>query len=92
MAPLPVLSLLLATVTTLLPLTSSHPYHPDFVDYNININPDPNAGVLDFDASWPEKQSGGYTPSPENWRSLPTYTVLLDKCVVRARGGGEGGG
>ena len=51
------------------------PYRDDLVDYNLNINKDAKS-PLEYD-TFPN--STAYTPSPDNWRSLPTYTLLLDK-------------
>lgn len=60
----------------------SHPYDAKFANYNININQTAGNNILSYSTDWPEKRAqGGYTPSPTNWRSLPTYTVLLDKFV-----------
>uniref|UniRef100_A0A0W0GDS6 alpha-1,3-glucan synthase n=1 Tax=Moniliophthora roreri TaxID=221103 RepID=A0A0W0GDS6_MONRR len=57
-----------------LPHISASPYHPDLLLYNINSNKD---------ASDPTQYSASlhqsYTPSPKNWRALPTYTILMDK-------------
>ncbi|KAK7462698.1 hypothetical protein VKT23_007286 [Stygiomarasmius scandens] len=65
----------LAFLHLLLPVTQASPYREDLVDYNINTNKD---------AADPTKYSTSrlnttYNPSPDNWRSLPVYTVLLDK-------------
>ncbi|KAI8457791.1 hypothetical protein BY996DRAFT_4577963 [Phakopsora pachyrhizi] len=59
----------------------SHPYDAKLVDYNINLNQTAGNKVLSYQSDWPEKSSGGYTPSPQNWRALPTYTILLDKLL-----------
>ena len=69
-------TLVLATLSLFLPFVDAHPYQPELVSWNINVNPDPNASVLDFKASRPNQT---YTPSPQNWRQLPFYTLLLDK-------------
>ena len=69
-------TLVLATLSLFLPFVDAHRYQPDLVSWNINVNPDPNASVLDFKASRPNTT---YTPSPQNWRQLPFYTLLLDK-------------
>ena len=52
------------------------PYDVRFIDYNLNLNPDTNAPVTSFSASW---EGHSYFSSPVNWRSLPTYTVLMDR-------------
>ncbi|KAA1078201.1 Cell wall alpha-1,3-glucan synthase ags1 [Puccinia graminis f. sp. tritici] len=60
----------------------SHPYDSKLANYNININQAGGNKILSYSSDWPEKSTrGGYTPSPTNWRALPTYTVLLDKFV-----------
>lgn len=63
----------------LLAFADAHPYDEKLVDYNINLNQTAGKNVLSYVSDWPEKRAAGYTPSPTNWRSLPTYTVLLDK-------------
>ena len=67
--------LLLLVSLCLLPLVFAAPYDEKLVDYNININKNAQS-VLDYDSSRPNQT---YTPSPQNWRALPTYTILLDK-------------
>jgi alpha-1,3-glucan synthase len=54
---------------------SSSPYRDDLADYNLNVNKNAQA-VTDYDSTRPNTT---YTPSPKNWRALPTYTILLDK-------------
>ncbi|KAG6866947.1 hypothetical protein C0991_003863 [Blastosporella zonata] len=51
------------------------PYRDDLLDYNLNVNQNA-ASPLEYAASWP---GGSYHPSPNNWRALPVYTILLDK-------------
>ena len=66
----------LSTVISLLPpLLLAAPYNEQFSDYNLNSNKNAQS-VLDYDSSRPNQT---YTPSPQNWRSLPVYTILLDK-------------
>ncbi|MBW0472818.1 hypothetical protein O181_012533 [Austropuccinia psidii MF-1] len=60
--------------------TLAHPYDAKLVNYNINLNQTAGNQLLSYYTDWPEK-NGTYTPSPTNWRNLPTYTVLLDKFV-----------
>lgn len=60
----------------------AHPYNDSLTDYNININKTSGNQVVSYTSDWPEKRASGYTPSPTNWRALPTYTVLLDKSVT----------
>jgi alpha-1,3-glucan synthase len=69
-------TLVLATLALSLSSVDAHEYREDLVDWNINVNTDPNASVLNYDSSRPNKT---YTPSPQNWRELPFYTILLDK-------------
>lgn len=69
---------LLTALSALLLLANfviASPYREDLVDYNLNINKDANS-PLDYRSTRPNTT---YTPSPENWRSLPVYTILLDK-------------
>lgn len=54
--------------------TLASPYREDIVDWNINTNQNANSPL---DYSTPRRSK--YTPSPQNWRSVPFYTVLLDK-------------
>lgn len=51
------------------------PYREDLVGYNLNVVKDAQS-PLQYDSERPNKT---YTPSPENWRALPTYTILMDK-------------
>ncbi|OSX65248.1 glycosyltransferase family 5 protein [Postia placenta MAD-698-R-SB12] len=53
---------------------SASPYREDLVEFNINTNKTATS-VLDY--SYPQRSN--YTASPENWRALPFYTILLDK-------------
>lgn len=52
------------------------PYSAEWVDYNLNTNTDANASVTDYSGSW---TGHTYEPSPTNWRSLPVYTLILDR-------------
>lgn len=56
-------------------LIVASPYRQDLVDYNLNVNQNASSPV-EYDST---RANTTYTPSPENWRSLPIYTVLLDK-------------
>lgn len=56
-------------------VTAIIPYRPDLAEYNLNANQDAKS-VLDYHATRPD---GNYTTSPTNWRTLPFYTLLLDK-------------
>ncbi|KAE9409703.1 modular protein with glycoside hydrolase family 13 and glycosyltransferase family 5 domains [Gymnopus androsaceus JB14] len=56
-------------------LVSASPYRDDLVDYNLNTNKD----ATDPTQYTTTRQNLTYTASPENWRSLPAYTILLDK-------------
>ena len=70
---------LLSSLVSILPLLSHQvsaiPYTASLADYNINIAQDAT-NVLQYQS---ERQNATYTPSPTNWRSLPVYTILLDK-------------
>ncbi|KAG8934063.1 Cell wall alpha-1,3-glucan synthase ags1 [Tulasnella sp. 418] len=50
-------------------------YQEELAPWNLNINKNAQS-VLEYQS---ERPSGKWTPSPENWRALPTYTILLDK-------------
>lgn len=69
----------LVTVLSCLPLlatlVSASPWREDLIDYNLNINKDAQS-PLEYQSERPNKT---YTPSPENWRALPVYTILMDK-------------
>jgi alpha-1,3-glucan synthase len=56
-------------------LLNASPYRADLTDYNLNVNQNAQS-VLEYSTS---RSNTTYTPSPTNWRSLPVYTVLLDK-------------
>lgn len=71
--------LLSAAIATLFLLTQfafASPYRGDLVDYNLNINQNAQSPI-EYDSS--RRPGGTYNPSPENWRALPVYTILLDK-------------
>ena len=68
---------LFAAAVALLSLASfasASPYRDDLVDYNINTNQNAQT-PLDYSATKRPK----YFPSPDNWREIPFYTILLDK-------------
>lgn len=65
----------LHAISCLLSLVSAAPYNDLFVDYNLNSNKNAQS-VLEYDSTRPNQT---YTPSPQNWRALPVYTILLDK-------------
>lgn len=56
-------------------LVLASPWRQDLIDWNLNVNQNASS-PLDYDAS---RQNTSYTPSPQNWRALPVYTILLDK-------------
>ncbi|KAF8197459.1 modular protein with glycoside hydrolase family 13 and glycosyltransferase family 5 domains [Pholiota molesta] len=58
-----------------LPAALASPYRPDLTDYNLNVN----QNATDPTQYQSERPNTTYTPSPPNWRALPTYTILLDK-------------
>jgi len=68
----------LAAAFSLLPLLASFvtasPYRAELVNYNLNTNQNAQS-VLEYSTL----KRSSYTPSPANWRSLPVYTILLDK-------------
>ncbi|KAL7416221.1 putative alpha-1,3-glucan synthase [Mrakia frigida] len=72
------LALLLALPSLLLPEVNAAPYDERWVDYNINTNPNSNATVQEF-TTYKFSANETYMPSPTNWRTLPAYTILLDK-------------
>jgi alpha-1,3-glucan synthase len=51
------------------------PYRPDLTSYNLNVNQSAQ-DPTDYSTSRSNKT---YTPSPQNWRTVPMYTVLMDK-------------
>ncbi|KAF7778692.1 CAZyme family GH13 [Agaricus bisporus var. burnettii] len=65
----------LSALSFLAQLVAASPWREDLVDYNLNVNKNANS-PLEYDA---ERPNSTYTPSPQNWRALPTYTILLDK-------------
>ncbi|WVW86411.1 hypothetical protein I302_108457 [Kwoniella bestiolae CBS 10118] len=73
-SPLPLLFTLLATALYVTGL----PYNETLDPWNINKNKDAGDDVLQYTT---ERTNKTYTPSPGNWRSLPTYTLLLDKWI-----------
>lgn len=54
----------------------SHEYRDDLAAWNLNDNQTAGTNVLGYSTS---RSSGNYTPSPDNWRQLPFYSLLLDK-------------
>lgn len=68
-----ILSLLLPLLLSTLALAS--PYRADLVQYNLNIN----QNAQDPTQYYTNRSNTSYTPSPQNWRAVPFYTILLDK-------------
>ncbi|KAH9842609.1 glycoside hydrolase family 13 and glycosyltransferase family 5 protein [Rhodofomes roseus] len=64
----------LLSLLTLAHLGVASPYREDLADWNLNQNKTAT-DVLDY--YYPKRDS--YTSSPNNWRALPFYTILLDK-------------
>jgi alpha-1,3-glucan synthase len=66
-------------ILSLLPLLSTlvlaSPYNPNLVQYNLNIN----QNAQDPTQYFSNRSNTTYTPSPQNWRAVPFYTVLMDK-------------
>jgi alpha-1,3-glucan synthase len=56
-------------------LTLASPYRDDLVQYNINTNKNAQS-PLEYSTS---RTNTTYTPSPDNWRAVPFYTILMDK-------------
>ncbi|THU78641.1 glycoside hydrolase [Dendrothele bispora CBS 962.96] len=54
---------------------SASPYRDDLVEYNLNTNKD----ATDPTQYSTTRSNTTYTPSPDNWRALPVYNLLLDK-------------
>ena len=52
----------------------SSPYNDQLTDYNINTNQNAQTPL-----EYTTQKRTSYTPSPDNWRALPFYTILLDK-------------
>ncbi|EGO18524.1 glycoside hydrolase family 13/glycosyltransferase family 5 protein [Serpula lacrymans var. lacrymans S7.9] len=63
------------SVLSLLSLSLASPYRPDLTAYNLNINQNAQS-PLQYQSTRPNTT---YTPSPQNWRAIPFYTILLDK-------------
>ena len=55
--------------------TLASPYRDDLVQYNLNKNQNAQS-PLDYQTS---RSNTTYNPSPTNWRSIPFYTILMDK-------------
>jgi alpha-1,3-glucan synthase len=66
---------LIATLPFVVLCALASPYRDDLVDYNLNVNKNA-ASPLEYDTS---PNTTAYTPSPDNWRAFPTYSLLLDK-------------
>lgn len=76
--------LLLLSAVFLAPSPSiAYPHDDSLVNWNINVNPDAGANVLNYDSERGSGRNTTYTPSPDNWRALPFYNILLDKFAVR---------
>ncbi|WVQ79175.1 hypothetical protein IAT38_001271 [Cryptococcus sp. DSM 104549] len=73
MSPLPLLLALLATALS----ASALIYNETLDAWNINKNKDAT-DVLDFTTT---RSNRTYTPSPGNWRSVPCYSLLMDKWI-----------
>ena len=70
-------ALLWAAVSSLLPTfhVFAAPYREDIVNWNLNVNRDATQPT-EYQST---RQNTTYNPSPDNWRSIPFYTILLDK-------------
>lgn len=56
-------------------LSYASPYRDDLTAYNLNVN----QNAQDPTQYATTRSNKTYTPSPQNWRSIPFYTVLMDK-------------
>lgn len=56
-------------------LAGASPYRSDLTYYNLNTNKDASS-VLEYSTT---RSNTTYTPSPDNWRTIPFYTILPDK-------------
>ncbi|KAF9242130.1 glycoside hydrolase family 13/glycosyltransferase family 5 protein [Melanogaster broomeanus] len=68
----------LCTALFILCLTTfslASPYRPDLTEYNLNVN----QSTQDPTQYYSTRTNTTYTPSPQNWRAIPFYTILLDK-------------
>ncbi|KIY53580.1 glycoside hydrolase family 13/glycosyltransferase family 5 protein [Fistulina hepatica ATCC 64428] len=70
---LPTSLLLLATAFS---VAYAAPYNEEYADYNVNQNTNASANPLNYTTT---RANTTYTPSPDNWRAIPFYTVLMDK-------------
>ncbi|KIJ68914.1 glycosyltransferase family 5 protein [Hydnomerulius pinastri MD-312] len=61
--------------TYLASFSSASPYRPDLTAYNLNVN----QNAQDPTQYYTTRANKTYTPSPENWRAIPFYTILMDK-------------
>ena len=66
---------LLLPILLALPRATASPYRPDLVQYNLNLN----QNAQDPSQYYTNRSNTTYTPSPDNWRAIPFYTVLMDK-------------
>lgn len=57
-------------------LAGASPYRDDLVDYNLNTNKNA-ADPTQYSTN--VRTNTTYTPSPDNWRAIPFYTLLPDK-------------
>ena len=64
----------LLSLLALVHLGWSSPYREDLVDYNLNTNKNA-ASPTEYSTT----KRTSYTSSPDNWRTVPFYTVLMDK-------------
>ncbi|GJE90808.1 apha amylase catalytic domain and glycogen synthase DULL1-like domain-containing protein [Phanerochaete sordida] len=62
------------SLLTVASLVRASPYRDDLVEYNINTNQNAQSPT---DYSTTKRST--YNPSPDNWREIPFYTILLDK-------------
>ncbi|KIK57781.1 glycosyltransferase family 5 protein [Collybiopsis luxurians FD-317 M1] len=66
---------LISVLSLLSSLVSASPYRDEIASWNLNTNKD----ATDPTQYSTTRKNTTYTQSPENWRALPVYTILLDK-------------
>ncbi|EMD38388.1 bifunctional glycoside hydrolase family 13 glycosyltransferase family 5 protein [Gelatoporia subvermispora B] len=64
----------LLSLLSLAQFAAASPWRADLVDYNINTNQNAQSPL-----EYTTTPRSNYTGSPGNWRSIPFYTVLMDK-------------
>ncbi|KAF8843644.1 glycoside hydrolase family 13/glycosyltransferase family 5 protein [Paxillus ammoniavirescens] len=65
----------LLSLLSLSTFSTASPYRPDLTAYNLNVNQNAQSPTEYYST----RTNTTYTPSPQNWRAVPFYTILLDK-------------